>query len=181
VDGADGSSPLAIDLGCGNGRHTQLLAERGVEVVGADVSRQLLCAGIRRASERGFDATWVCADAATLPFTADTFDIGVYVATLHHLRPRSTRVESLDELERVLSPGGRALVSAWSTDHDRFDADAGFDTTIDWTLPGGVRVPRYYHIYDPGEFRTDLDRSSLSTRSVSVSSGNCYAIVEPSG
>ncbi|MGM0606747.1 MAG: class I SAM-dependent methyltransferase, partial [Halobacteriota archaeon] len=32
VDGADGSSPLAIDLGCGNGRHTQLLAERGVEV-----------------------------------------------------------------------------------------------------------------------------------------------------
>jgi hypothetical protein len=38
-------------------------------------------------------------------------------------------------------------------------------------------VPRYYHIYDPAEFRADLADSRLTVRSTRVSSGNCYAVV----
>ncbi|MFC6726055.1 SAM-dependent methyltransferase, partial [Halobium palmae] len=74
---------------------------------------------------------------------------------------------------------GRAVVSAWSTEHDRFDATEGFDTTVDWTLPGGERVGRFYHIYDPAEFRADLDASALRAVETFVSSGNCYAVVGP--
>jgi len=80
----------------------------------------------------------------------------------------------------VLAPGGRALVSAWSTAHDRFDATEGFDTTVDWTLPGGKQVGRYYHIYDPKEFQADLEAASVEIVDVRVSSGNCYAVVESS-
>jgi SAM-dependent methyltransferase len=108
-------------------------------------------------------------------------DLAVYVATLHHLRPRAARVASLDELARVLAPGGRALVSAWSTVHDRFDAEAGFDTEVDWTLPGGETVPRYYHIYDPDQFTADLATSDCRVVESFVSSGNCYAVVGPAG
>ena len=167
----------SIDVGCGNGRHSQLLSAYSRLVVGADVSVELLGEAALRADREGFNAEWVCCDATELPFGAGEFDVAVYVATIHHIRPRSSRLRSLDELARILAPDGRALVSAWSTAHDRFDADTGFDTTIDWTLPGGERVPRYYHIYDPGEFEADLERSELRVIRSFVSSGNCYAVV----
>jgi len=68
-------------------------------------------------------------------------------------------------------------VSAWSTAHDRFDAEDGFDTTVDWTLPGGETVPRFYHIYAPAEFEADVADSDLEPVDFEVSSGNCYATV----
>ena len=179
LSGIDGERGL--DIGCGNGRHLEELARRGEYAVGVDVSQELLVAATRRMVEREWTGTLVQGDAAALPFDASTFDIGVYVATLHHLPSRERRRGSLDELARVLRSGGRALVSAWSTAHDRFDAPAdaeeGFDTTVDWTLPGGETVPRYYHIYAPAEFEADLAASALEVESVRVSSGNCYAEV----
>jgi tRNA (uracil-5-)-methyltransferase TRM9 len=173
--------PLALDVGCGNGRHVEVLAERADRVVGLDASRGLLTAARRRRTDRSwaFDADLVQGDAATLPLRTDRVGLAVYVATLHHLRPRAARIESLDELARVLEPGGRALVGVWSTVHDRFDAEDGFDTTVDWTLPGGETVPRYYHIYDPAEFDRDLSASALAVHDAFESSGNCYAVVSP--
>lgn len=177
LDGRVGE--LGLDLGCGNGRHAEPLAARTERVVGVDVSGDLLREATDRASERGYaDAfTAIRGDAAVLPLRRDVFDVAVYVAVLHHLRPRERRVASLSELARVLAPGGRALVSAWSTESDRFDRTEGFDTRVDWTLPGGRTVPRFYHIYDPDEFRADLDASALRTVEAFVSSGNCYAVV----
>ncbi|WP_058367485.1 class I SAM-dependent methyltransferase [Haloparvum sedimenti] len=179
----------ALDVGCGNGRHTELLAARADTAVGVDVSRELLREAVARATERGFDAAFVHGDAAALPFADRSFGVATYVATLHHLPSREARVRSLDEIARVLAPGGAALVSAWSTAHDRFaeaapagaDAEAGFDTTVDWTLPGGETVPRFYHIYAPAEFEADVAASALELRSLELSSGNCYAVVTPAG
>lgn len=169
----------ALDVGCGNGRHVELLCEHGFGVTGIDASGGLLEEAKERGRERGFAerVEWVQADAATLPLRSESVDLALYVATLHHLSPREARVASLSELARVLGSRGRALVSAWSTEHDRFDASEGFDTTVDWTLPGGETVPRYYHIYDPAEFEADLTESALSVVETSVSSGNCYAVV----
>lgn len=177
---ADRHAKRALDIGCGNGRHTELLADHADSVVGADASVELL----RIARERVPEATFIEGDAASLPFVDDAFELAVYVATLHHLPERRLRRRSLDELARVLTSDGAAVVSAWSTAHDRFDAaerdDEGFDTEIDWTLPGGRTVPRYYHIYAPPEFEADIEASSLSLSDSFLSSGNCYAVVTPS-
>ena len=175
-----GSLNRALDLGCGNGRHAQALAEAGAEVVGLDVSRGLLAEARQRADERGFAVDLVHGDGSRLPFTDSGFSQVVYVATLHHLRTRESRRQSLSEVGRVLAPDGRALVSVWSTAHDRFEATEGFDTTVDWTLPGGETVGRYYHIYDPQEFRADLEAANIEVVDCRISSGNCYAVVEPS-
>ncbi|WP_435333328.1 class I SAM-dependent methyltransferase [Haloarchaeobius sp. TZWWS8] len=176
-DAAIPADARGLDLGCGNCRHAELLTSRCARVVGADISRGLLETARRRADERGFSVALVQSDASMLPFGDDSFDIVVYVATLHHLPTRDARRASLDELARVLAPGGRALVSAWSTAHDSFDRDEAFDTEVDWTLPGGVTVPRFYHIYSPDEFAADLDASDLSVVENRISSGNCYASV----
>jgi SAM-dependent methyltransferase len=164
---AETSRRLGLDLGCGN----------------VDVSAELLRTARARSREREIRPrlTLLQADAASLPVAPGTVDVVVYVAALHHLRPRSRRVASLSAVSRVLAPGGRALVSAWSTAHDRFDADSGFDTTVPWTLPGGESLPRFYHIYDPAEFAADIRASSLDVVATTVSSGNCYAVVSPGG
>jgi len=169
----------ALDVGCGNGRNAAVLVDHAERVVGVDASRELLAL----AGERVPDAGFLQGDASTLPVDDDAVDVVLYVATLHHLPDRGLRRRSLDEVARVLRPGGSALVSAWSTEHDRFDADpdatGGFDTHVDWTLPDGETVPRYYHIYAPAEFDRDLGASALEVRRSWVSSGNCYAEVTP--
>jgi len=170
---------VGLDLGCGNGRHVAPLAARVDRVLAVDASRGLLDEARDRVAGDGVAdrTTLLSGDAARLPLQADAIDLAAYVATLHHLPERSLRVASLDELARVLVPGGRALVSAWSTAHDRFDDSEGFDTTVEWTLPDGEVVDRFYHVYDPAEFRADLDRSDLVVDDCFVSSGNCYATV----
>ncbi|MFA9517083.1 class I SAM-dependent methyltransferase [Halopenitus sp. H-Gu1] len=188
------TATCALDIGCGNGRHTESLADRSESVVGLDASRGLLAEAVDRADSRGFEATFLQGDAASLPLRTGAVDVGVYVATIHHLRSRTRRIRSLNELARVLCDDGVALVSTWSTAHDRFDgrdgdstddatdtngSEEGFDTIVDWTLPGGETVPRFYHIYAPAEFRSDLEASDLSIEDFEISSGNCYVVVRP--
>ena len=155
---ADGLG-TGVDVGCGNGRHLGPLAD-----------------AVDRVGDRE-NVTLLQADAGRLPLATDTAELGLYVATLHHLPGRERRLSSLDELARVLGADGRALVSVWSTTHDRFDRTEGFDTTVDWTLPDGERVGRFYHVYDPAEFERDLADSALGVERTFVSSGNCYARV----
>ena len=169
---------VGLDIGCGNGRHAALLADVAETVVALDVSRELLFEARERMVVDDWRGALVQGTAAGLPLAEGSVDVATYVATLHHLPDREQRVESLRELGRVLTDGGCALVSAWSTAHDRFeDRDDGFDTTIDWTLPGGETVPRFYHIYAPAEFDRDLAAAGLDVACSSLSSGNCYAEV----
>lgn len=174
LDGREGD--VGLDVGCGNGRHAELLATRVEHAVGVDLSRGLLWEARSRARDRGFAVTLLQGDATALPVGSGTVDLAVYVATVHHLPDRAARIESLNELARVLAPDGVGLVSAWSTTHDKFDRETGFDTTVDWTLPDGTEVERFYHIYDPEEFRSDLAASDLVAEPF-LSSGNCYAEV----
>ena len=175
----DRGGRVGLDVGVGNGRHAELLATACPRVVGLDLSSASLAQARRRAREKEFDLTLVLGEATTLPFREGTVDVAVYVATLHHLPSRALRVASLNELARVLSPSGRAIVSAWCVTHDRFDANEGFDTTVDWTLPEGDVVERFYHVFDAAEFAREIDASDLHRSSTFESRGNCYAIVGP--
>ncbi len=175
---AERDGAVGLDVGCGNGRHAAVLSDCVDTVLALDLSRELLFEARERMDAGGWHAECLQGNAARLPVADDTVDLAIYVATLHHLPDRESRVRSLSELARVLTDSGSALVSAWSTAHDRFeDREAGFDTTIDWTLPSGETVERFYHIYDPDEFVADLRRSELVIEESYLSSGNCYAEV----
>ena len=80
---------------------------------------------------------------------------------MNHLRPRHRRVAGFSAVAWVVESDGRALISVWSTEHGRFERGDRFDTTIEWTLPDGTSIPRYYDIHDPAEFRSDLNASSV--------------------
>ncbi|MFB6117692.1 class I SAM-dependent methyltransferase [Halosegnis sp.] len=172
----DKCGDIGLDLGCANGRHIAPLAERCNRVLGVDLSRALLS----MAADRG-GADLLQADAARLPVRTGAVDVAVYIATLHHLPNREMRRRSLDELARVLGPDGQALVSVWSVTHSKFNAETGFDTTVDWTLPDGETVGRFYHIYDPEEFAADLTASRLVTERTFTEAGNCFGVVGSEG
>lgn len=178
VESASGGT--ALDVGCANGRHTELLASIADRTIGLDASRGLLAEARDRQDANEFHADLLQGDASRLPLRTNTIDVVTYIATMHHFPTRQARVESLDELARVMSPDGRALLSVWSTEHDRFEGTEGFDTTVTFTTPDGTEVPRYYHIYDPEEFAADLDASSAVSEREWVSRGNCYAILRGS-
>lgn len=169
----------ALDLGCGNGRHAELLAARVASVIGLDLSRGQLEQARTRARDRDFELDLLQGEVTELPIRSGCVDIAVYIATIHHLSSVGLRRRSLDELGRVLAPNGRALVSAWSVTHDRFDRTHGFDTVVEWTLPSGETVDRFYHVYDLTEFRTDLSVASLECVDVFEEAGNCYGVVGP--
>jgi tRNA (uracil-5-)-methyltransferase TRM9 len=172
---------LGLDIGCGNARHAAVLASRAERVLGIDASRAVLDTARERHAEGDFSVALWQADATNLPLADATVGLAAYIATIHHLPTREARIGSLDELARVLASGGRALVSAWSVTHDRFERDEAFDTTVDWTLPGGETVPRYYHIYDPAAFEDDLRASALAIERVFEERGNCYGVVRDEG
>jgi tRNA (uracil-5-)-methyltransferase TRM9 len=169
----------ALDIGCGNGRHSELLSKIARRTLALDASEVMLATARNRLGDRP-DVVLLAGDATRLPLKNGTIDLAVYVATLHHLPTDGARAASLRELARVLSPTAAALVSTWSTTHEQFDDGPGFDTTIEWTLPDGTPVDRFYHVFDPGEFQDLLDESPLRVRRTWTSSGNCYAVVRGS-
>ena len=171
------SGTVGIDVGCGNGRHTEPLAAIVDTAIGIDLSRTLVATATERAEERGYRASFLQGTATGLPVRDSTVDVGLYIAAIHHLRTPKARFASLNELARVLAPGGTALISSWCTTHEKFARTSGFDTTVDWTLPDGETVARFYHIYDPEEFRGDVEASDLAVEATWTAAGNCYARV----
>lgn len=163
-----------LDLGCGNGRHMRALASRGHVPVGVDFSPALLALG-----RRDLDADWVGGDATVLPFRDATMDACLCAAVLHHLPTPEARLETLREVRRVLVPGGTAFVTVWARDQPRFadegqTAAAQGDTFVPFTLPDGVRVPRYYHLFTTEEFRALIIESGLHGESFLTGRGNLF-------
>ena len=134
-----------LDLAAGNGRHTVGAHKAGARVAAADFSRSLLAF----ARERGLEC--VQADARELPFCDRAFDGAIFVAALHCIPSRQSRVGALAELRRAMKPGGRALVTVWSRFRDGSLRTAWQrEANVPW---GGS--PRYYHFYGPVELATD--------------------------
>ena len=92
----DGPGRL-LDVGCGTGGHTAAFAQRGWNVVGIDVSDDLL----DRARSRGIEV--VNADAASLPFPDQAFDAVVSMWTHTDVDDFAAAVR---EARRVLRPAG---------------------------------------------------------------------------
>jgi SAM-dependent methyltransferase len=95
-----------LDAGCGSGRLSAALRERGAVVTGFDSSAGMLELARRRL---GPDADLRVADLGSpLPFGDGAFDDVIACLVLHYLQDWTA---PLAELRRVLKPGGRLIVA----------------------------------------------------------------------
>ena len=99
--GLSGLEPGArvLDLGCGSGTFTGLLADRGYRASGLDISPRLIALARRKFPAIDFDE----GDAENLPIDASQYD-GVLLSGLVHHFPDPRRLAA--EVFRVLKPGG---------------------------------------------------------------------------
>lgn len=100
------SGARVLDAACGAGEGTALLAARAGGVVGVDLSPAVLAVA---ADAHGDVAEFREGDLRALPFDPGEFDHAVCFEALAHVADPS---RALDELRRVLRPGGALLVSA---------------------------------------------------------------------
>jgi ubiquinone/menaquinone biosynthesis C-methylase UbiE len=103
-----GPEAHVLEVGCGTGRISIPLLERGVDLVGCDLSKPMLS----RFQQKSSSARIVRADGRMLPFPAGHFEALLTVHVMH-LIPAWRDV--LREFRRVLVPGGAYLnVSTWA-------------------------------------------------------------------
>jgi ubiquinone/menaquinone biosynthesis C-methylase UbiE len=101
-----------LDVGCGTGYFARLLARAvGPEglVVGIDPSPEMINYASRKAGPTR-NCQFQVGTAEALEFPAEHFDVVVSSLVMHHL-PQDLQVAALQEMRRVLRPGGKLLVA----------------------------------------------------------------------
>jgi ubiquinone/menaquinone biosynthesis C-methylase UbiE len=118
-----------LEIACGTGRFTVMLAERGANIVGLDISSAMLAQGREKArrAEVTDQVEFLRGDAARLPFPDDHFDT-VFAMRFFHLA--DTPAKFLTEMARV------------SKRQVFFDTFNDFSTRVvyNWLLPMGSRL-----------------------------------------
>jgi SAM-dependent methyltransferase len=138
-----------VDLGCGSGRHTVFLAQRGFDVLGVDNSPTAL-----RMSRKWLEEEELLAGLAQidirrpLPLYAASFDGLVSTQVIHHARLNTVRATAR-EISRILRPGGVLFVSV----PGELDADETFARIEPATFvpTSGPEKGLPHHIFTPEE------------------------------
>jgi ubiquinone/menaquinone biosynthesis C-methylase UbiE len=103
-----GPNARILDVGTGTGRISVPLLERGMDLIGCDISSKMLA----RLKDKLPSARIAQADASLLPFSTANFDVVLTVHVLHLIPPWR---EALREFQRVLKPNGIYLnVKTWA-------------------------------------------------------------------
>jgi SAM-dependent methyltransferase len=114
---------FVVDLCCGTGKSSMPLVERGIPVVGIDVSREMLRSYRRKAEAKGRPGlTLVHADASCPPLRAGSCGAITMIGGLHHIQDRAGSVEQcwkalgkagLLIYHEPLKTGKRSRASRW--------------------------------------------------------------------
>jgi ubiquinone/menaquinone biosynthesis C-methylase UbiE len=109
-----GAAPLILDLGCGTGRFSELLAQRfGGQVIGIDPSERMLQQA-RRKPNPGNISYWI-ASAEALPLWDDRADLVFMSMVYHHFGSPGAAAR---ECHRVLRDGGYVCIRNGTRESD---------------------------------------------------------------
>lgn len=151
-----------LDVGCGDGHFGSLLFPEGVDV-GIDPSPR----SIAEARSRGAYRELYVASACKLPFPDESFGSVLSNCVLEHIPDLDG---ALDEIGRVLKPGGLFVLTVPSPNYERF--------LLGSTLLRGIRlgflarlygrwmtrISFHYHYYSPEEWARRLAARGLIVR-----------------
>lgn len=98
----DVSGLVGLDVGCGEGYNTRLLAERGARITAVDISEVFIGYAREAEKEEPLGVTYQIASAVDLPFDDDSFDFATGFMSFMDV-PETDRV--LAEAYRVIKPG----------------------------------------------------------------------------
>lgn len=112
-----------LEPGVGTGLNVFPLVKRGYSVTGIDISQEMLDQFRHKLKGNPPNLTLIQADASQLPLPDARFDV---VLTVHMVHTVSHWQKFLDEIERVLKPGGFYLNAQWITPPARMEFEHYF-------------------------------------------------------
>lgn len=118
-----------LEVACGTGRFTVMLADRGADIVGMDISEAMLEQGRRKAAATGVEGelSFMQGDAGRIPFPDDHFD-AVFAMRFFHLAPDPEGF--IKEMRRVTKE------QVFFDTFNRYSARSMYN----WALPMGSRL-----------------------------------------
>eukprot|EP00817_Percolomonadidae_sp_ATCC50343_P007377 CAMPEP_0117423290 /NCGR_PEP_ID=MMETSP0758-20121206/3950_1 /TAXON_ID=63605 /ORGANISM="Percolomonas cosmopolitus, Strain AE-1 (ATCC 50343)" /LENGTH=139 /DNA_ID=CAMNT_0005206403 /DNA_START=1016 /DNA_END=1435 /DNA_ORIENTATION=- len=103
-------------------------------------------------------------NAKNIPYKDNSYDVAISVAVLHHFASEENRIKALQELVRIVKPGGKIFVCAWALEQDEtcyknrsFESSEVF---VAWTLQNKFNkdndkdkevFQRYCYLFSEGE------------------------------
>ncbi len=110
------TSGVVLDIGCGTGRQSILLAKNGFKTIGIDISKEMIeIARAKAAEEKIANVDFVIATTESLPLKTGCADSAISIfGALNHI-PGYMR--AFEEIARTLKPGGACIftvVNRWN-------------------------------------------------------------------
>ena len=141
-----------VETACGPGLIARAMASRVGSVVGIDLTPTMIDKAHADAAEAGVgNVTFEVGDATSLDLPDDSLDGAITRFSLHHI-PGPVRV--LEEMRRVVKPGGYVVVSDFVTDDD--GASAAWQEQIE-----RLRDPSHWALLTPSRIAALGERVGL--------------------
>lgn len=147
-----------LNLGCAHGPDF-LPFRQTFELHGVDFSFPMLQFAQKYSRKFDFAVDLVQADISHLPYATSTFDWAISVATIHHLKGEGSQRAALEELRRVLKPGGEAFVTVWNRCQPGFWF-RGKEVTVPWRARDHT-WHRYYYLFTYAELEKMVKQAGL--------------------
>ena len=149
---------ILLNLGCAHGPDF-LPFKKGFKLYGIDFSTEMLKLAKKYSKKFNFDVNLSLSDIRWLPYSDNTFDWGISVATFHLITDKEERYRVLKELWRVLKPGGEVFITVWNRWQPKF-----------WLKPKELTIPwkkkdktlyRYYYLFSYAELEKLVRKSGF--------------------
>ena len=135
-----------LDLGCGLGRHALYFTQKGFKVTALDLSPESIAFNIEQQKKLGVDYLCKLADMMALPFANDAFDRVFSYHVISHQDTAGVK-HVIDEITRVLKPGGKVFLTLCSKEHYAF-SEGSFpkldENTVLKTEGAETDVPHFF-------------------------------------
>lgn len=165
-----------LDLGCGNGRLYQMFAKKqgeegqdapDISYIGIDQSEEL----IKIAQEKIPEGAFYVGQLTDIPLDDACVDVIYCIAAFHHLPNEALRIACLNEMKRVLKPGGYIVMTNWNLhskstqkniEKGKWRVENSNDFIVPWLSPEGkILGERYYYGFEFDELRKLFEQSDL--------------------
>ena len=105
-DQSTDATNVALDLGCGGGRHTVALAEAGYKVLAVDINPAMLMMTARKLGTRRHEVILSYGYLGALPSPDNTFDLVVSTGVIHQARSAENMNAAIADVARTMKPQG---------------------------------------------------------------------------
>ena len=168
-----------LDIGCGNGKN--MGTREDCQYVGIDT-----CINLINQAEEKKNCKYFKGNCLDIPLENNSIEYVMSIAVIHHLSSVERRLKALQEIERVLKIGGKALIYVWAYEQEKFKNETSQDVKVRWMLQKKYNTDnkdevlyRYYHLFKHKELEILIKK--INTFSIIESGEQCnnwYCIIK---